>query len=109
MIRWSNLINQFRLAPGTARYRIPLSLWQVGLMTASGVGGCLWSWWGALGGFVVAWLAHELFFMAFAERVVGLQELDYVYWRPSGYPKPCYVPTIERYYGPFISDAEAKR
>lgn len=112
MIKWSNLWNQFRLAPGTARYRIPLSLWQVGLMLASGAAllvyvGFSWARLGVmLGGFAGAWLAHELLFIAFAERVVGLRQLDFEYWRPEGYLRPCYIPQIERFFGAMISDAE---
>ena len=105
-IRWGNLINQFWLAPGTRRVRILLSLWQVWLMVASGLGAMCAGWWGLLVGFVVAWTSHELFFMWYAESVVGVRE-------PDRYPyetvmqmgsHPVYVPTIERYWGPFGSD-----
>lgn len=103
MIRWRNLINQFWLAPGTRRYRILLSLWQIWLMVAAGIGGALWGWWGVGGGFAVAWVSHELFFIAYAERVVGLPEMDrFPFDRP--YSHPSYVPTIERWTGPFGSD-----
>ena len=108
MIRWSNLINQFRMAPGTRRYRVLLSLWQVWLMVASGVGGILAGWMGVAVGFVVAWTSHELLFMWYAECVVGLPEMDqFPYDKP--YTHPSYVPTIERYTGPFWSDPKNEK
>ena len=114
MIRWSNLVNQFWLAPGTRRYRILLSLWQIWLMQAAGLAllgfvGFSWSRLGVMeGGFVVAWVSHELFFMWYAERVVGLKEMDYyAYAKP--YTFPSYVPTIERWTGPFGSDPENRQ
>jgi hypothetical protein len=103
MIKWTNLWHQFQLAPGTAKPRILLSLWQIWLMTAAGVGGVYFGWVGVAGGFAVAWISHELFFIAYAEKVVGLPELDqFPYSAP--YSHPSYVPTIERWTGPFGSD-----
>jgi hypothetical protein len=105
VIRWRNLWEQFHLAPGTARPRILLALWQIWLMTAAGVGGVYFGWVGVAGGFAVAWLSHELLFIAYAERVVGLQEMDmFPFDRP--YSKPSFVPTIERWTGPFGSDPD---
>lgn len=103
MIVWNNLWHQFWLAPGTRRYRILLSLWQVWLMVASGIGGALFGWLGVLGGFVVAWLSHELFFIGYAEHVVGLKQFDYYPYQKPG-TNPSYVATIERWTGPFASD-----
>ena len=106
MIRWRNLINQFWLAPGTRRIRILLSVWQVWLMVASGLGAMLAGWWGLVIGFVVAWSSHELFFAWYAEAVVGVQEPDqYPYETVAQMGNhPVYVSTIERYWGPFGSD-----
>ena len=111
MIRWRNLINQFWLAPGTRRIRILLSVWQVWLMVASGLGAILAGWVGLAVGFVVAWTSHELFFMWYAEVVVGVQEPDQ---RPyetvmQMASHPVYIPTIERYYGPFGSDPNSEK
>lgn len=109
MIRWRNLINQFWLAPGTRRPRILLALWQIWLMVAAGIAllvyvGFTWERLAVgAGGFAAAWISHELFFIAYAERVVGLPEMDqYPYDKP--YTHPSYVPTIERWTGPFGSD-----
>ena len=103
MIRWSNLWNQFRLAPGTRRARILLSLWQVWLMLASGGGALLAGVLGLGMGFFVAWVSHELLFMWYAEKVAGVPEMDrFPYAKP--YTHPSYVPTIERWTGPFGSD-----
>ena len=105
-ITWSNLWNQFHLAPGTRIIRLKLSLWQVWLMTASGLGGTLAGWKGALVGFGVAWISHELFFRWYAESFVGVQEPDvrpYETVAQMG-DHPVYISTIERYWGPFGSD-----
>lgn len=110
-IRWGNLINQFWLVPGTRRIRILLSAWQVWLMVASGLGAMYAGWWGLVVGFVVAWSSHELFFMWYAERVVGVREPDqwpYETVAQMG-THPVYVPTIERYWGPFGSDPHNKK
>ena len=105
-ITWRNLVNQFYLAPGTRRIRVLLSVWQVWLMTASGVGGWLLGVWGLLGGFAVAWVSHELLFRWYAEQVVGVQEPDQRPYETVAQMgrHPVYVSTIERYWGPFGSD-----
>ena len=109
MTKWGNLVNQFKLAPGTAKYRVPLALWQVWLMLASGLAVlCVsgFTWWrvaALLAGFAAAWVSHELWFAWFAEDVVGLVEPDqYPYDKP--YTKNCYTPSIERWHGPQGSD-----
>ena len=117
MIRWRNLINQFWLAPGTRRARILLSLWQIGLMLGAGLAllvydGFTWNRVAVLlGGFAVAWTSHELFFIAYAERVVGLTEADQHPYETvqDMFSHMHYTPTIERYLGPFGSDPKNER
>ena len=111
VIRWSNLINQFWLVPGTRRARLLLSAWQIWLMLASGLGAMLAGWWGLAVGFVVAWSSHELFFMWYAEQVVGLREPDHYPndGRDTSQVTPVYISTIERYWGPFGSDSHNKK
>lgn len=108
MLTWRNLYRQFLLAPGTGRPRIILSIWQAGLMLASGVGGALFGWYGVLAGFVGAWATHEVAFIWYAEKVAGLREMDRYAYAPP-YTHPSYVPTIERWTGPFASDPKQEK
>lgn len=75
-------------------------------MVASGVGGSLFGWYGALGGFIAAWGSHELFFRWYAENIIGVQEPDRTPYETVAQMgnHPVYVSTIERYWGPFGSD-----
>ena len=101
MIQWSNLRKAFT---GVRWDRTLLTLWELHLWGYPWLGGVLGfmrlGWWGAcaggLVGAAVAFVVHELFFMAYAEGVVGLPECDEgdrVGWRPS------YIPMLERWTG----------
>ena len=80
-------------------------------MVASGLGAMLAGWWGLVVGFVVAWSSHELFFMWYAEEVVGLTEADQHPYETvqQMFTHMHYNPTIERYIGPFGSDPKSER
>jgi len=69
MIAWSNLWKCVQWVPGTLWARLALTGWQLGLMWAPVVGFWLWAWWGAVGGTLAAFLAHELLFSVYAPWV----------------------------------------
>ena len=100
-IQWANLWKPF---VGIRWDRTLLTLWEFHLWAYPWLGGVLGydagGWWGAVGGGVggglMAFFVHELFFMMYAERVLGLPECDE--GQAVG-ARPSYIPMLERWTG----------
>ena len=90
LVRWSNLVKAFQ---GLTRARMLLVIWEAFLGAILWISGSLLPWWGLAVGYAVAFLAHELFFMVWAERIARIPEADV-------YRVPGYVATLERWTGP---------
>ena len=89
-MRWSNLLKAFQMITGA---RLLLLAWEALLGAILWASGFLLPWWGVAAGYAIAFLLHELCFMAYAERIARLPEADV-------YRTPGYVATLERWTGP---------